>query len=81
MPTQQTVKLTGIIPTCVCGKTPHAYCTDGKLYHLEHYPCQIFTVKLSSLNAAKVEFARVVSTVRADRERTRAATHQVQGAK
>lgn len=69
MPTQRAVKLVGVIPTCICGKPPHAYCTDGKLYHLECYPCQVFTVKLSTLLAAKIEFVRVIRTVTEDRRK------------
>jgi hypothetical protein len=31
---------------CVCGNQPKAYCTDGKLYHVECYKCKIVTPRL-----------------------------------
>lgn len=51
---------------CVCGKLPRTYCTDGKLFHLECYPCQHITVRLRSQNDANAEFARMMQVKRHD---------------
>lgn len=65
MSTQREITYTGTV-RCTCGKLPKAYVTDGRLYHVECYPCQHISLRLSSLHAASVEFGRMMAVKRAD---------------
>lgn len=59
---------------CVCGKIPRTYRTDGKLYHLECYPCQHITIRLHTQRAANMEFARMMEVKKADEAANKAPT-------
>ncbi len=72
MSVQRQVKLIGIVPSCLCNRQPKAYCTDFTEYHLECNHCAIFTVRLSNLQSAKMEFARLLRVVREDKQKQEA---------
>lgn len=65
MATQREIPYTGKVP-CTCGKIPRAYVTDFTKYHIECYPCQHITMRLSSVEAANTEFSRMMGVKRAD---------------
>lgn len=65
MSTQREIPYTGAVK-CVCGKLPKAYMTDGKFYHVECYPCQHITMRLSTQHGSNAEFARMMLVKQAD---------------
>lgn len=69
MSTQREV-VTTVTTKCVCGRVPRTYITDGKLYHLECYPCQHISLRLRSQEVANAEWFRMMSVKRFDMQYT-----------